>query len=74
MLNNNKITTKNIKLQHITQRFDEEFTPLGLRLLAPTSNAWASLLCSKLQQKCVYNAQMPLKPISISSKYSKMAI
>jgi len=63
MLNNSKITTKNIKIQHTTQRFDEEFTPPGPRLLGPTSNAWASPFCSKLQQKCLYNAQMPLKYI-----------
>ena len=74
MLNNNKITTKNIKIEHTTQRFDEEITPRGLCLLSPASDAWVSLLCSKLQQKYVYNAQIPLKPISMSSKYSKMAI
>ena len=68
MLNNSKIIAKNIKIQNTTQSFDEDFTPPGLRLLGPASNAWASLLCSKLQQKCVYNAQMPLKPISMSSK------
>ena len=67
MLKNNKITTKNIKIQHTTKRFDEEFTPTGLHLLGPTSNAWVSLLCSKLQQKCVFNAQMPVKLVSMSS-------
>ena len=72
MLNNSKITTKNIKIQHTTQRFDEEFTPAGIHLLGPASNPWASLLCSKLQQNFAYNTQMPLKPISMSSEYSKM--
>ena len=51
MLNNRKIISKNIKIQQKTYIFDEEFTPPGLRLLGPASNAWASLLCSKLQKK-----------------------
>ena len=72
MLNNNKISTKNIKIQHTTQRFDEEFTPPRLRLLGPSYNAWNSLLCSKLQQKCVYNAQMPLKHVSMSPESPKL--
>ena len=68
MLNKGKIAAKNIKIKNTTQRFDEEFTPPGLRLFGPYFNGWASLLCSKLQ-KCVYNAQMPLKLASMSSQY-----
>ena len=67
MLNINKITTNNIKIQQITEGFDEDFTTPRLYPLRQDSNAWASLLCSKLQQKCVYNAQMPLQPVSMSS-------
>ena len=58
--NEHQYTTQN---KHMIK----EFTPLRLCLLGSTSNGLGLSIMLKLHQKCVYNAQMPLKSISMSS-------
>ena len=74
MLNNNKITAKNLKIQHTTKRYGEEFTSPGLHLLGLASNGLGLSIMLKSVKTCVYNAEMLLKPAPISPEYSKMAI
>jgi len=50
----------------------KEFTPPGLCLLGPASNGLGLSIMPKLHKKFVYNAQMPLKPISMSSESQKL--
>ena len=50
----------------------KDFTPLGLRLLGPTSNGLGLSIMLKSVKKCVYNTQMLLKPTPMNPEYSKM--
>ena len=52
----------------------KEFTPPGLRLLGLASNGLGLSIMLKNVKICVYNAQVLLKLVPISPKYSKMAI
>ena len=60
--------------QNITHKnhMIKEFTPLGLRLLGSIYNGFDLSIMLKLHQKCVYNAHMPVKPVSMTSESPKL--
>ena len=56
---------------HYNKNMIKEFTPRGLRLLGPASNGLGLSIMLKSVKKCVYNAQMLLKPTPMSPEYYK---
>lgn len=52
---------------HYNKHMIKEFTPLGSRLFGPTSNGLGLSIMLKSVKKCVYNAQMLMKPTPMSS-------
>jgi len=59
---------------HYNKHMIKKFTPPGLRLIGLASNGLGLSIMLKSVKILFYNAQMLLKPASMSPKCSKMAI